>query len=61
MSKATAYSQGRDYVIPDDVYRIIDETLAHRIILRPGSEDESITTSKILQGIVKSISTPRVR
>ena len=61
MSKAAAYSQGRDYVIPDDIFRVVDETLSHRIILRPGSENEKTTTSNIINNIIKSINTPRMK
>ena len=61
MAKAMAYSQGRDYVTPDDIYRIVTETLSHRIILRSGSENEEITKTSIVQNIVKSINIPRVK
>ena len=60
MSKAIAYAQGRDYVVPNDIYPILTETLAHRLILRPGAENENITSSKILNSIIKSIAAPRI-
>ena len=61
MSKAMAYSEGRDFVTPNDVYHIMNETLSHRILLRPGAETENLTAQKILQNIIKSVSSPRVR
>ena len=60
MAKAIAYAQGRDYVLPNDIYPIVTETLAHRLILRPGAENENISTSKVLTNILKLITAPRV-
>jgi MoxR-like ATPase len=60
MAKAAAYSQGRDFVIPKDIHPIITETLAHRLILRPGAESENITSTKILHNILMATTAPRV-
>jgi len=55
ISKAAAYLQGRDYVIPHDIAPLFTDTLAHRLVLRPGAEQENITTVKILNDIVNSV------
>ena len=60
ISKAMAYVQGRDYVIPKDIAPLFTDTLAHRMILRPGAENENISTAKILDGILRSVYTPRI-
>ncbi|MCL2151427.1 MAG: MoxR family ATPase [Oscillospiraceae bacterium] len=60
ISKATAYLQGRDYVTPKDIFPLFADTLAHRLILRPGAENENITSAKILDGILKSVRSPSV-
>jgi len=60
MSKAMAYLQGRDYVVPKDIAPIIGDTLIHRLILRPGAENENITTAKILEGILKTFQAPQI-
>ena len=60
ISKAMAYVQGRDYVIPKDISPLFADTLAHRMILRPGAENENITTAKILEGILHSVYVPRI-
>jgi len=60
ISKALAYLQGRDYVIPKDIFPLVSDTLAHRLVLRPGAEHENLTAEKILDGIVQSIQVPRV-
>ena len=61
MAKANAYINERDFVIPGDVFYIVTETLAHRILLRPGAEDENISSTKIINSIVKSINPPKVK
>ena len=60
ISKAMAYVQGRDYVIPKDIFPLIADTLAHRLILRPGADSDSITAAKILDKILRSVHAPRI-
>jgi len=60
ISKALAYLQGRDYVVPKDISPLFSDTLSHRLVLRPGAENENITTTKILDGILQSVQAPRV-
>ena len=60
MSKAMAFLQGRDYVVPKDIFPLVVDTLSHRLILRPGAENENITTVKILDGIMSSVHAPRI-
>jgi len=58
MAKAVAFTQGRDYVIPEDIYPVINETIAHRLLLRPGVENEGVTATTIIQGILKATKAP---
>jgi len=60
LSKAAAFLQGRDYVIPKDITPIFIDAMAHRIILRPGADNEGITTSKILRNILGSVHAPKI-
>ena len=55
ISKAAAYLQGRDYVLPSDITPLFADALAHRLILRPGAENENITAIKILSDILNSV------
>jgi len=55
ISKAAAYLQGRDYVLPNDIVPLFTDTLAHRLVLRPGAENENITAVKILNDIIHSV------
>ena len=61
ISKAMAYIQGRDYVIPKDISPLFADTLAHRLVMRPGSESEGITAAKALETIIQSMNAPRIR
>jgi len=60
ISKAAAYLQGRDYVVPGDIAPLFVDTLAHRLLLRPGAENENVNVDKILNGIIRNVQTPRV-
>ena len=60
ISRAMAYVQGRDYVTPKDIFPLITDTLAHRLILRQGAESENITAAKILDRIIRSVKTPGI-
>ena len=60
ISKAAAYLQGRDYVIPNDIAPLFADTLAHRLVLKPGAENENITAAKVLSGIISHAVTPRI-
>jgi len=60
IAKAMAYLQGRDYIVPKDIYPLFNDTLSHRLILRPGAENENITAEKILEGILRAVPAPRI-
>ena len=60
ISKALAYLQGRDYVVPKDIAPLLYVTLAHRLILRPGAENENITAESVLSSIVQSVNAPKM-
>lgn len=60
ISKALAYLQGRDYVTPKDISPLFTDTLAHRLILKPGSESEGVTAESVLDGVLKSVHAPRI-
>ena len=47
-SKAVAYLQGRDYVIPEDVKEVSVDVLSHRIILSSGARVKGQNSSDIV-------------
>jgi MoxR-like ATPase len=52
-SQALAALRNRDYVIPDDIKKLIPLTLAHRLILKPESQLRGRTTLSVLNGIIE--------
>ena len=60
ISKAMAYAQGRDYVIPKDISPLVADTLSHRLVLKPGAENDGVTGRQILEGIMRSVHEPKI-
>lgn len=58
-SKAMAAIQGRDFVIPEDIKKVLVPVLAHRVILSPEREMEGLTQENVIDLIANSIEIPR--
>lgn len=58
-SKAIAAINGRDFVTPDDVIKVLHPVLCHRIILTPEREMEGGTAADVIKDITKKIEVPR--
>jgi MoxR-like ATPase len=58
-SKAIAVMNGREFVTPDDVKKVLPSVLRHRIILTPEKEMEGSTPDEIIEMIIKKIEVPR--
>lgn len=58
-SKAMAAINGRDFVIPEDIKKVIVPVLAHRMILTPEREMEGITQENVIEIITNTIEIPR--
>ena len=56
-AQALALTQGRGFVIPDDVQRLAVPVLAHRIIAR-GYASQAETGRKIVQDAVSAVAVP---
>lgn len=57
MSKACAYAQGRDYLLPDDIAFICSDVFCHRLILH-GTDDSLEQSQMIVQDVLKSVPVP---
>ena len=57
-SKANAALQGRGYVIPDDIKRVLVPTIAHRLQLRAEAELEGTTGRIVIEDIVRQVPVP---
>ncbi|MPZ13370.1 MAG: AAA domain-containing protein, partial [Chloroflexi bacterium] len=57
-SQAFAALRGRDFVIPDDVKRLVEPVLGHRLILRQQGRLHGAAAGRVLQSIVDSVPVP---
>ncbi len=60
MAKATAYMNGRDYVLPEDVQTVFVGTVSHRILLSNEAQNLGLTESAVLTALMSKISAPKV-
>jgi len=58
-SQATAAIDGRDFATPDDVKAAAAVVLPHRIMLRPESEVEGLTTDEVVKRILDAVPVPK--
>ncbi len=58
-AKALAAIHGRDFVIPEDVKKVLIPVLNHRVILTPEREMEGMTTDSVVNMIMESVEIPR--
>ena len=59
--QALAAIEGRDYVIPDDIKRLTEVTLAHRIIVSPSARIRNVDSRAILEEVLQSVPVPGTR
>ncbi|MGB7784952.1 MAG: MoxR family ATPase [Salinimicrobium sp.] len=58
-AKAVAAVDGRDFVIPEDILKVLSPVLGHRIILSPEREMEGSTPENVIDMIAHSVEIPR--
>ena len=58
MARATAWIEGRDYVIPEDVTGVFIDCLDHRLLLTPEGEDKRY---EVLTNILRTAPRPAIR
>lgn len=54
-AKATAYFDGRDYVLPEDIKDVALDVLNHRIILNYEAEADGISTRDIVKSVLNKV------
>ena len=57
-AQAQAYLSGRNYCIPDDILKLIQPVLAHRMLLSPEARLTQTRVEKVLKNIVAKIPVP---
>jgi MoxR-like ATPase len=58
--QAMAAVRGRNYVLPDDIKKIIDPVLNHRLIVRPESRLRKIDSESVVAEILSRIAVPAI-
>lgn len=56
-ARAYAMIQGRDYVTPEDLQKILPAVFSHRLILQGGSVSQA-QTAEVLRGIIQQVAVP---
>ncbi len=59
-ARALAFTQGRDFVIPDDVKRLLVPALCHRIRISAEAEMEDVTPEDIVNKIATEVPVPKI-
>ncbi|MBW8873427.1 MAG: MoxR family ATPase [Acidobacteria bacterium] len=57
-ARASALLEGRDFLTPDDLKRLLVPCWAHRILLTPESELEGFSPRQVLEAVAAAVSVP---
>ncbi len=57
-AKASAWLEGRDYVTPEDIHKIVHDVLRHRIILSFEAMAEGLSTDDVISSLLKVVPLP---
>ena len=60
MSKAAAFVDGRDYVVPDDIRKVFGDVAGHRMVLESRARYEERSARDILDEILDTVPVPKV-
>jgi MoxR-like ATPase len=58
LAKALAATDGRDYLLPDDVKRAALPVLRHRVVLTPESDLDGLTADQVITDVLAAIDVP---
>ncbi|MFB6283188.1 MAG: AAA family ATPase [Halobacteria archaeon] len=60
VSRARALTEGREFVIPEDVKKLVHPVLEHRLILTPDARVKNLTKQRVISQVVNTVATPTV-
>ena len=60
-ARALAAGSGRDFVVPDDIKRLADPVLTHRLLPTPEAQLRGIAPAEVLEEVLESVPVPRSR
>lgn len=58
-AKALAATEGRDFLIPDDIKQSALPILRHRLVLKPEADLEGMTADQVIREVLNSIEVPK--
>ena len=58
-SRALAYMEGRDYVIPDDVKKLAEPVISHRVRLKLEYEAEGVSVEELVRRALEEVEVPK--
>jgi MoxR-like ATPase len=59
VAQAVAAFDGRDFLVPDDVKRVVPPVLRHRVLLKPEAELEGFDSDRVLTDVIAAVPVPR--
>ena len=57
-AQALALSEGREFVIPEDVREMAVPVIAHRVVIEPQARFAGVTTSGLVEEILAKVPMP---
>lgn len=59
-SRAYAFLQGRDFVIPDDIKKLAYPALVHRVKMKPEAEMDNVTPKTVIDRALNTVPVPKI-
>jgi MoxR-like ATPase len=59
LARAVAATEGRDFLLPDDVKRVAPAVLRHRLIVRPEADLEGVTSDQVIGDVLANVAVPK--
>jgi MoxR-like ATPase len=59
-ARANATVAGRAFLTPDDVKRVADPTLAHRLVLTPDATVNDVQKGDVIDDVLERVAVPTV-
>jgi MoxR-like ATPase len=57
-ARARAVLAGREYVTPDDIKRVAQPALAHRLVLTPDAKVEDVRKRDVVEAVLAEVPVP---
>ncbi|NGM69154.1 MoxR family ATPase [Natronolimnobius sp. AArcel1] len=59
-ARAYAAMRGQEYVTPDDIKRVAQPVLAHRLVLTPDATVNEVQKSRVIESVLESVPVPTI-